>query len=190
MILFILVVAHVYWPVEPTEEMRVQVSEMLSEHKGAYNASKPVVAVDYTLPVYRKRLWMLDPASGKVLLNCHVGHAWNSGMLWAENFSNLPNTKKSSFGAFVTSESYDGKFGYAMRIRGLDEDVNDNANQRAIVFHGSEIPWSAGCFVTPPAYNKAIIDAARGGALIVVKGGHDHIHDHGRDDPHVPQAAR
>jgi len=169
MTLFVFAVMFIFWPTKPSQEMMGQIEAMRSKHAGSFKKSNPTIAIDYTLPIYKRRLWMLDAETGKVLLNTHVGHAFNSGIVWPEQFSNVPNTEKSSFGSFVAQESYSGKFGYAMRIRGLDSGVNSNARSRAIVFHGAEIPWSAGCFVTPPDHNEQIIDAARNGSLIVVK---------------------
>lgn len=169
MTLFVFAVLIFFWPVQPNAEMRSKIEEMKELHSGRYRKSNPVIAIDYTMPIYKRRLWLIDSETGKVKLNTHVGHAWNSGLLWAANYSNVPNTEKSSFGAFVTQESYSGQFGYAMRIRGLQSGVNDNARNRAIVFHGADIPWSAGCFVTPPDHNKQIIDQAKNGSLIVVK---------------------
>jgi len=53
-----------------------------------------------------------------------------------------------------------------MRIDGLENGINDNARQRAIVFHSSYSPWSDGCFMTVPAINKEIIKMTEGGAFI------------------------
>ena len=66
-----------------------------------------------------------------------MSHGKNSGGNNSSYFSNSAQSLKSSIGVFVTEESYIGKNGYSLRLRGLEQGVNDNAYRRAIVIHGA-----------------------------------------------------
>jgi hypothetical protein len=55
-------------------------------------------------------------------------------------FSNTPNSNCSSLGRYSIEKSYNGVFGKAFRLNGLDE-TNSNALKRAIVLHRyKEVP--------------------------------------------------
>lgn len=58
----------------------------------------------------------------------------HTGML--KRFSNAPGSYATSRGAYETGDLYDGKYGRAMRLAGLDAD-NSNAEARAIVIHAA-----------------------------------------------------
>jgi hypothetical protein len=66
------------------------------------------VFIDYSLPVFRKRLWIVNLKNNEVVLNCHVAHAYNSGKIYPTKFSNTISSNISSKGAFVTGFDYDG----------------------------------------------------------------------------------
>lgn len=53
-----------------------------------------------------------------------------------EHFSNRPGSEASSSGAYTTAETYHGKYGLSMKVRGLDWS-NSNAESRAIVMHNA-----------------------------------------------------
>jgi hypothetical protein len=53
-----------------------------------------------------------------------------------EYFSNRPGSEASSNGAYTTAETYHGKYGLSMKVRGLDW-TNNNAEPRAIVIHNA-----------------------------------------------------
>lgn len=44
-----------------------------------------------------------------------------------------PNSYQSSLGFFVTLGEYNGAYGYSLRLKGLEENINANAEDRAIV---------------------------------------------------------
>lgn len=55
-------------------------------------------------------------------------------------FSNQPNSNCSSLGRYCIEKSYNGVFGKAFRLNGLDQ-TNNNAMKRAIVLHRyKEVP--------------------------------------------------
>ncbi|EKD53820.1 MAG: hypothetical protein ACD_60C00149G0019 [uncultured bacterium] len=93
--------------------------------------------IDYSKPSGKRRLWVVDMKTDKVLFNTWVAHGKNSGEANATSFSNDPSSLKSSIGVFLTSDIYDGKHGRSLRIQGLERGVNDNAYRRDIVFHGA-----------------------------------------------------
>ena len=138
-----------------------------------YNPTRKdyVIVVDYRKSILTERLFLLDIKSNRVILSANVSHAWNSGNLFASDFSNEKNSKKSSKGNYITAGTYFGKFGYSMILLGLDKGVNDNAKDRAIIFHSDKkmlTKWSWGCFATPDETNKKLIDLTRNGVLVCV----------------------
>jgi hypothetical protein len=139
--------------------------ETLSAALAAHARFKPIVGnrpyiiiIDYGLPVFKKRLWILESATQKVILNAHVAHAWKSGFLYATDLSNTLGSK----------QSFQSKFGLTMRVSGLEKGTNDNAEVRGIWFHASYFPWTWGCFATFPGVNKKIITLAQNKAFLYV----------------------
>ena len=93
--------------------------------------------VDFTLPSTEKRLFIIDVKSEKVLFNTYVSHGQNTGDKYAKRFSNRPESYQSSLGFYLTSGTYNGKNGFSMRLDGLERNINDMAEERAIVMHGA-----------------------------------------------------
>ena len=60
------------------------------------------VLIDYRMPISAKRLWIVNQASGEVLLNTHVGHARKSGFWRPRIISNTPDSNLTCCGLFVT----------------------------------------------------------------------------------------
>ncbi len=150
-----------------------QVVSIAKDAAGKYKVpnKKYVVVIDYDLWIFSERLFVVDMTKQEIVLRSRVSHAIRSGLLFASDLSNQPGTNKSCVGAFKTAESYQGRFGYAMRIDGLQKGLNNNARARAIVFHDFESPfsYSFGCFVTPPGVNRQLIDMVKGGCLVFVR---------------------
>ena len=127
-----------------------------------------VTLIDYTKPVVVKRLWVVERATGKVVLSSHVSHAFKSGLLYASKLSNVEGSQMSCVGSFVTQTTYQGRFGYSLHVKGLDTD-NSNTLLRHIVFHPHPIPiWSQGCWMTAPATNRQLINLIKGGSFVYV----------------------
>lgn len=95
-----------------------------------------ITIIDYSLPSNQKRLWVFNLASGKLLYNTYVGHGITSGTLLTKYFSNKNNSKATSIGVYLTGNSYYGREGLSLRLRGIDNRFNDNADSRYIVMHG------------------------------------------------------
>lgn len=136
-----------------------------------------VIVIDYRKNILVNRLYVLDMKKREIILESRVSHAKKSGFFIPEKFSNVSGSYLSCKGVFVTAETYHGKLGYSMRIKGLEVGENNNAYQRAIIFHSTEFVingikiktlWSKGCFSTPPEFNKKIIDLTKNGCLVYV----------------------
>ena len=74
-----------------------------------------------------------------------VAHGDGSGEDMAARFSNEPDTHMSSLGLFLTGDTYIGKHGYSLRLKGLDAGFNDRSYERAIVMHGA--PYVSRAFI-------------------------------------------
>ncbi len=97
-----------------------------------------LTVVDYTKPSTRKRMWVLDMKHHKIDYRLLASHGQASGDLYATHFSNRTNSHQSSRGLFITKNTYRGKFGYSLRLDGIEKGINDNAFDRDIVVHGSK----------------------------------------------------
>lgn len=93
---------------------------------------------DFSLSSTKKRLWVIDMNSKKVLFNELVAHGKNTGEEFATNFSNIESSLQSSMGFYITESTYNGSNGYSLKLIGMDKGYNDNAYKRAIVMHGAD----------------------------------------------------
>jgi hypothetical protein len=145
---------------------------------GKLNNDKLLSIVDFSLPSSRKRLFVIDLKSNKLVYNTYVAHGRNSGREMASEFSNQPESNKSSLGFYVTGDTYIGKHGYSMRLLGEEKGINDNANSRAIVMHSAPyvsesaikmqgfIGRSLGCPALPENLYKPIIEKIKNGSCL------------------------
>lgn len=144
------------------------------------NINKPIVTViDYSLPSTDRRLWVIDLVRNKVLYNSMVAHGVNSGEKYTTNFSNRVGSLQTSLGIFLTRGTYLGKDGYSLKMKGLEEGVNDKAEERYIVMHGAPyvskefvaasgmVGRSWGCPAVEKRLAKAIIDTVKEGSLVL-----------------------
>jgi hypothetical protein len=139
-----------------------------------------VTVIDYSLPSTQPRLWVIDLARRKVLFRELVAHGRNSGDELAVSFSDRPGSKMSSLGLFRTGEAYWGRHGWALRLDGLEPGYNENARDRAIVFHGADyvgtrsiaklgfLGRSWGCPAVRREVSRNIINRIRGGTALFV----------------------
>jgi hypothetical protein len=106
--------------------------------KGLQDPNRPIVTIiDYSLPSNVDRLWVLDVKHNKILFHSLVAHGKGSGDVYATRFSNSDGTHASSLGVFITENTYIGKHGYSLKIKGLEKGFNDNALARTIVIHSA-----------------------------------------------------
>ena len=136
--------------------------------------------VDFSLPSTEERMYVLDLEKKELLFKSYVSHGKNTGDLYAENFSNVAESNKSSLGFFMTEAPYKGSNGYSLRLAGLEKGINDNAMKRNIVVHGADyanpemiktsrrLGRSFGFFAVPEDINHEIIDTIKGRSIIYV----------------------
>lgn len=82
-------------------------------------------------------MYLIDVKNYKLLLNTYVAHGRNSGSEFASRFSNRPDSHQSSLGFYLTTSTYYGEHGLALKLVGLEKGINDLADERNIVVHGS-----------------------------------------------------
>lgn len=134
--------------------------------------------LDFSLPSGKKRLFVIDLASGELVFNTYAAHGRNSGSDMATQFSNQPNSFKSSLGFYVTGGTYTGKHGESLRLNGEEEGINDNAMSRGIVIHSAAyadesivaqqgfIGRSQGCPALPQSIAKNVIEKIKDGSCL------------------------
>ncbi|HXH38150.1 MAG TPA: murein L,D-transpeptidase catalytic domain family protein [Thermoanaerobaculia bacterium] len=149
-----------------------------AEDQGLVPRRDLLTVIDYSLPSSQPRLFIFDLAAHKLLFRELVAHGKGSGGDVASNFSNSPGSLATSLGLFVTADTYNGGNGYSLRLRGLEEGINDMAWDRAIVMHGASyvskeavkvlgrLGRSWGCPAVRPEISQKIIDTIRGGTPI------------------------
>ena len=94
--------------------------------------------MDFSRPSTEERMYVLDLENKEILFKSYVSHGKNTGDLYAENFSNVAESNKSSLGFYMTEAPYKGSNGYSLRLAGLEKGINDNAMKRNIVVHGAD----------------------------------------------------
>ena len=145
---------------------------------GDIERPRTLTVIDYSLPSTEPRLWVFDVQTGKVLFKELVAHGRNTGENMATRFSDVPESRQSSIGLFVTGDTYVGSNGYSLRLDGLEPGFNARARERAIVMHGApyvntavatsqgRIGRSWGCPALREAVARDVIDTVRGGGVI------------------------
>ncbi len=145
---------------------------------GKIKNDETVSIIDFSLPSYTKRLFVVDVKKGIVLFNTYVSHGRNSGKEVAGKFSNEPESFESSLGFYITSDTYNGKHGYSLRLEGEEAGINDNAFSRGIVMHSAPyvnerliqkqgyIGRSEGCPAVPEKLYKPIIEKIKNGSCL------------------------
>ena len=140
--------------------------------------ARRLAVIDYSRPSLLPRLWVFDLAAGRLLYEEVVAHGQGSGDNMATRFSNLDGSHQSSLGLFVTADTYNGRNGYSLRMRGLEPGVNDAAMARAIVMHGApyvdpsqgrrmgRLGRSWGCPAVRSAVARPMIDLLKDGQFV------------------------
>ncbi len=151
----------------------------LKNHKLGSNKDTLTI-VDFALPSYKKRMWVIDLKTDKVLMKLYTTNGFGT-------FSNKSGTHASCLGLFTTADIYYGRNGKSMRIDGLEKGINNEALSRAIVIHGAWYATSKfvktyhrtgrswGCFaVDPSVENQLLIDVKGGSALFAYAKSENH----------------
>lgn len=143
---------------------------------------KIITIIDFSKPSTKERLFVIDLENKHILYKSLVAHGKNSGGNMASSFSNAPRSLKSCLGFFITAETYAGKYGYSLKLDGLEPGINDNARPRGIVVHGADfvsfavardcglLGRSYGCPALPLNKTKEIIDKISNGSCLFIYG--------------------
>ena len=136
--------------------------------------------IDFSLPSYRKRLFILDLENRKLLFNTLVAHGRNSGKLVPTRFSNRNRSLESSLGFYLTGETYQGQNGYSLHLLGMEQGINSNALSRGIVVHAAsyvndqiaerygKLGRSEGCPAIPKGIHRAVIEKIKSGSCLFI----------------------
>ncbi|HEX6333405.1 MAG TPA: murein L,D-transpeptidase catalytic domain family protein [Flavisolibacter sp.] len=146
---------------------------------GKLDNTEILTVCDFTQPSTSKRMYILDIRDMKVLVNTFVAHGKNSGLKYAERFSNRHESLQSSLGFYVTKNTYFGKHGLSLRMAGVDRGFNDNAESRAVVVHGANyiganrlgaayMGRSFGCPAVPQHLSAKVIKLIKNGTCLFI----------------------
>jgi hypothetical protein len=162
-----------------SEALRLALSAVAcATSSGAIEPPPTLTVIDYSKPSVEPRLWVFDMATGELLFSELVAHGRNTGENLATDFSDIPESRQSSIGLFVTGDTYVGSNGYSLRMDGLEPGFNGHARERAIVMHGApyvsqefasqhgRIGRSWGCPALSQAAARDVIDTVRGGGVV------------------------
>ena len=143
--------------------------------------SNPLLSiVDFDLSSTQKRLWILNMETREVVFNTFVAHGKNTGLEFADKFSNTLNSNQSSLGFYITGETYYGKNGLSLFIDGMEDDFNSNARKRYVVIHGADyaepefidrygrLGRSLGCPAVPNKIAKELINKIKGESVVYI----------------------
>ncbi len=176
------------WYVNVVRDEGISSSALFHSYEGFLRLKKEnklindsiISLIDFSRPSYEERFFIIDVKNGKLVRKSLVAHGKNSGMIYAESFSNRPYSNKSSLGLYITSETYIGKHGYSLRINGMDNTLNSNARKRAVVIHAANyvsqeyienngrIGRSFGCPALPTAIATDVINLIKGGSCLYI----------------------
>ena len=147
---------------------------------GNVSTKKILTIIDFRKSSNEKRLWVIDLEKKKILFHSLTAHGRNTGNLFAENFSNTPDSNQSSLGFYITGEKYIGKHGVSLKLHGVEEVINDLAESRAIVMHGADyvsesyikkygrLGRSFGCPAVPMGLHEKLIPILAGGTCLFI----------------------
>lgn len=149
-------------------------------NEGKINKKDIITIVDFSKPSTEERMFVINLKTKQVIAKSLCAHGKNSGEIWAQNFSNNPESYASSLGFYIASETYDGKHGYSLKLDGQEAGINDNARERGVVVHGADyvskdfianngkLGRSQGCPALPLAQYEKIISLIKGGSCLFI----------------------
>jgi hypothetical protein len=157
------------------QDLKRKALEYFNANAGRIKNKRYIGVVDFSAHSSKDRFWILDLQNGAEHA-MHVAHGAGSDPDadgFATRFRNVPNSRASSLGFYVTGELYRGKHGRSMRLHGLSS-TNSNALSRAVVMHESNYVREAnvrqgrsfGCLALAPTEIGNALASLRGGALI------------------------
>jgi hypothetical protein len=148
--------------------------------KGLIHKRTVLSICDFSQSSRNRRMYVIDVQHRKLLYRTFVAHGQNSGDEFASDFSNEPDSYKSSLGFYITQKTYVGRNGLSLRLNGVDPGYNDMAMKRQIVLHGSSyaserymedygnLGTSLGCPALPAEFSGRIIRAVKDGSCLFI----------------------
>ena len=173
------VVAAPYAPAGINPALFARAKAALDSHGGMIRHRDFIGIVDFTLGSGEPRFHVVHLPSGHVESHA-VAHGKGSDPAhsgYLDHFSNLPGSEASSNGTYVTADTYHGKYGLSMKVKGLDW-TNNNAENRAIVIHNAwyaepdviaqhgKLGRSQGCFAFSRASQWQVMSRLGDGRMI------------------------
>ena len=133
--------------------------------KNGFNSSYAFI-IDMKEHSGNKRFYVYDLEKDSVLSSGLVTHGYGNNSQQAVQFSNVVGSNCSSLGHYKIGNAYNGRFGLAFKLYGLDK-TNSNAISRFVVLHShpcvpddevypSKICMSQGCPTVSPAYLQTL----------------------------------
>jgi hypothetical protein len=168
-------------PIQPAinPALRARALAALEAKRSQLRNADVIGIADFNRLSRQPRFYIVDLRSGFTTehLVAH-GRGSDPGHLgWLERFSNEIGSEATSEGAYLTGDSYTGKYGWSMRLFGLDPS-NSNAETRAIVVHSAwyaepkvaetfgKLGRSEGCFALPGISHAEAMTRLGSGRLI------------------------
>jgi len=148
---------------KPTAARRSAIKDMIRKHR--FNQSL-VFLIDMQQPSFKKRFSIYNPAGDSIVASGLVTHG-RCGERWLEGrrYSNEVGSMCTSLGYYKVGKPYQGKFGLAYKLYGLDY-TNSKAYERYVVLHSHacvpesevdyEICQSDGCPTVSPGFLKTL----------------------------------
>lgn len=141
-----------------------------------------MVVIDYRQHSAVERYYLVDlrDSTAEAFLVAHGRGSDEDHDGYADTFSNTPDSKMTSLGAFVTGDQYTGRHGISLKLHGL-EPQNDKAEERYIVIHGAKyvspsrnkMGRSWGCPALEQDVAKDMIPRIKGGSFVYIIGQSD-----------------
>lgn len=165
------------------ERLKTQVDSIKAfiSGKSEYN-NEIAFFIDMKIKSGKNRFFVYDLKKNKITDQGLVAHGSGSetGIENKLKFSNVPNTNTTSLGKYSIGHHYNGRFGKAYKLYGLDK-TNSKAFERFIVLHYfSKVPYeqqsepicnSLGCpMVNEKYFNRIekILDASEKKVLLTI----------------------
>jgi hypothetical protein len=160
---------------EIPEDLKRKALEYFNANPDKIKNRRYIGIIDFAAHSSKVRFFILNVETNEVHA-MHVAHGSGSdpdGDGFANRFSNVPNSKASSLGFYMTGALYNGSHGKSMRLHGLSS-TNSNALSRAVVIHESAYVREAnvrqgrsfGCPAVAQSEIRRVLSSLNGGALI------------------------
>lgn len=157
--------------------------EYFDRHRAEISNERYLTIVDYSLPSNKERLFVIHLETGEVERRLAAHGAGRGDRSNPRDipiyFSNTPESREGSVGFFITGSEYPSpKFERALNLLGQEE-TNDNAYKRRIVFHGADYVDEAegvagrswGCPAVDARHAFRLIDQLKEGSLFYIVAG-------------------